>query len=120
MGRSEGKEIREAKWVKCHVMCGVKTNIITAVDVTANESADAPYLAPFVETTAKNFTVRDVTADKAYLSRKNLHAVDAVGGDALHSIQEQFQTRQRRAMDTALSLLPPKPPCLFGALPSAI
>ena len=81
-GRSEGKEIREAKWVKCHVMCGVKTNIITAVDVTANESADAPYLAPFVETTAKNFTVRDVTADKAYLSRKNLHAVDAVGGTA--------------------------------------
>ena len=47
-GRSEGKEIREAKWVKCHVMCGIKTNIITAVDVTANESADAPYLAPFV------------------------------------------------------------------------
>ncbi len=47
-GRSEGKEIREAKWVKRHVMCGIKTNIITAVDVTANESADAPYLAPFV------------------------------------------------------------------------
>lgn len=81
-GRSEGKEIREAKWVKCHVMCGVQTNIITAVEVTATESGDAPHFAPFVETTAKHFTVRDVSADKAYLSRKNLHAVDAVGGTA--------------------------------------
>ena len=79
-GRSEGKEIREAKWVKCHIMCGVITNIITAVEVTANESADAPHFPPFVETTAKHFTVRDVSADKAYLSRKNLQSVEAVGG----------------------------------------
>ena len=81
-GRSEGKEIREAKWVKCHIMCGVMTNIITAVEVTANESADAPHLPAFVETTAKHFTVRDVSADKAYLSRKNLQAIEAVGGAA--------------------------------------
>ena len=79
-GRSEGKEIREAKWVKCHIMCGVMTNIVTAVAVTANESADAPHLPAFVETTAANFTVRDVSADKAYLSGKNLDAIEAAGG----------------------------------------
>ena len=81
-GRSEGKEVREAIWVKCHIMCGVTTNIITAVEVTANESADAPHFPPFVETTAKHFTIRDISADKAYLSRKNLRAVEAVGGTA--------------------------------------
>ncbi len=76
------KLITEAKWVKAHAMCGVKTNIITAVEVTATDSADAPYLTPFVQTTAEHFTVNEVSADKAYLSRKNLRAVDTVGGQA--------------------------------------
>ena len=35
---------------------------------------------PLVERTAKNFEVREVSADKAYLSRKNLNAVESVGG----------------------------------------
>ena len=74
--------IAEAKWVKAHVMCGVKTNIITAVEVTAADSADAPFFAPFVQTTAKHFTVNEVSADKAYLSKKNLRTVEAVGGTA--------------------------------------
>ena len=33
-------------------------------------------------TTADFFVINDVSADKAYLSRKNLHAVDDVGGVA--------------------------------------
>ena len=75
------KFITEAKWVKAHAMCGVKTNIITAVEVTATDFADAPF-EPFVQTTAEHFTVNEVSADKAYLSKKNLRAVDAVGGQA--------------------------------------
>ena len=51
-----------------HLMCGVKTNIVTSVEVTPTGSNDAPYLAPFVQTTARNFTVNEVSGDKAYLS----------------------------------------------------
>ena len=36
--------------------------------------------ARFVRITAENFPVRDVSADMAYSSRRNLHAVDDVGG----------------------------------------
>ena len=61
---------------------GVKTNIVTAVEVTETAANDSPFLAPFVETTARGFDVREVSADKAYLSRANLHAVAAVGGTA--------------------------------------
>ena len=75
-----GREIRETKWVKAHLMCGVKTNIVTAVEVDATQTADSPYLAPFVQTTAENFQVSEVSGDKAYLSKKNLRAVEAVGG----------------------------------------
>ena len=77
-----GKVIKEAQWVKAHVMCGVTTNIVTSVEVTATDSADSNYLAPFVQTTAQNFAVREVSGDKAYLSRRNLREVQAVGGTA--------------------------------------
>ena len=77
-----GKMINEAKWVKAHVMCGVKTNIITAVEVTSTDSADSPFFVPFVQTTAQHFKVKEVSGDKAYLSKKNLRAVEAVGGTA--------------------------------------
>ena len=56
------KLIEEAIWVKAHAMCGVKTNIITAAEATAGESADATRFAPFVETTAQHFTINEVSA----------------------------------------------------------
>ena len=77
-----GRKAEEAQWVKAHVICGVKTNIITAAEVTSGTSNDSPHLAPFVEITAENFPIEEVSADKAYLSKRNLRAVDAVGGTA--------------------------------------
>ena len=77
-----GKAKKKARYVKAHLMCGVKTNIVTAVEVTGAESADATRLPPFLNTTAQNFDVTEVSADKAYLSKKNLRAVEAIGGTA--------------------------------------
>ena len=39
----------------------------------------SPYLAPFVETTARSFEVSEVSGDKAYVSKNNLRAVQDVG-----------------------------------------
>lgn len=75
-----GKVRSEAKWVKAHLMCGVKTHIVTSVEVTPNETADAPRLPQLVNTTAKAFQINEVSADKAYSSRNNLHAIEAVNG----------------------------------------
>ena len=74
------REIAGAKWVKAHIMCGTRTNVVTIADATAAQSADAPYWRPFVEATAENFTISEVSGDKAYLSRDNLHAVHEAGG----------------------------------------
>ena len=38
-----------------------------------------PQLPGLVDATARNFGIREVSADKAYSSRRNLHAIDAVG-----------------------------------------
>ncbi len=77
-----GKEVKEAQWVKCHIMTGAKTNIVTAADVTVEASNDSPYLVPFLNTTAENFDVQEVSADKAYLSRRNLRAIKGAGATA--------------------------------------
>lgn len=77
-----GKMRFKSTWVKTHLMCGVSTNIVTSVEATPTESADVRFLPALVQATARTFDVREVSGDKAYSSRKNLHAVQAVGGTA--------------------------------------
>ena len=72
-----GVQRKESVWIKCHLMCGVRTNVVTAV--TISDSGDCPLLPSLTATTAQNFTVREVSADKAYLSQKNLEFVDEMG-----------------------------------------
>ena len=73
------REIKEAKWVKAHIFTGVKTNIVTIADVTETIGHDSPYFAPFIKKTAQNFKVKEVSGDKAYLSKDNLWKVHDVG-----------------------------------------
>ena len=77
-----GKERREIRWVKAHIACGVLTNVVTAVKVTHDRTHDSKFFIELLQTTAENFNISEVSADKAYLSRKSLHAVDDVGGVA--------------------------------------
>jgi transposase len=69
-GRSKTTDKR--KWVKAHLMCGVLTNIVTAVEVTKSNAGDSPYFKPLLGTTIQNFGAVDVAADKAYSSLANL------------------------------------------------
>jgi transposase len=66
-------------WVKCHLMCGVKTNIVTAVEIHGQWASDAKALPALVDATAQNFQIAEVAADKAYGSRKNTDAITKVG-----------------------------------------
>ena len=77
-----GKEVKGARWIKAHVICGVLTNIVTSAEVNDTKGHDSPQFAPLVESTARHFTVNEVSADKAYLSKRNLRVVDVAGGTA--------------------------------------
>jgi transposase len=78
-----GAERSGRDWVKAHAICGVRTNIVTAIIIEGRDAADCPQFKPLVETTAKNFTVKEVPADKAYLSKENLELLAEMGGTAL-------------------------------------
>lgn len=62
-------------WIKLHLMCGVKTNVVTSVEVSAAHASDYNYFKPLVDETArKGFNVKEVSADKAYLGNSNFAA----------------------------------------------
>lgn len=64
--------IKRHDWVKAHIMCGVKTNVITAIEVTHAHANDHDRFQPLVEATSQNFVIDSVTADKAYSSYRNV------------------------------------------------
>lgn len=72
---SDPKLMSKRDWVKVHLMCGVKTNIVTAIEITDRYAADTNYFKPLVEATGNNFVMTEVSADKAYLSKDNLQTV---------------------------------------------
>lgn len=68
-----GKAEDRRMWIKVHLMCGVKTNIVTSVEVSDGYANDHGFFKPLVEKAAENgFTLKEVSADKAYLSGENL------------------------------------------------
>lgn len=74
-----GKDKTERVWVKAHAMTGTKTNVITSIEITEGQAADSPYFLPLVNSTAKDFKIKEVSADKAYSSRKNLEGAVKAG-----------------------------------------
>jgi transposase len=77
-----GKERTRQTWVKTHLICGVKTHIVTSVEATPYESSDNRQFIPLVNKTAETFNINEVSADKAYTDRRNLWAVQTQGGTA--------------------------------------
>jgi len=64
---------------KAHVMCGVKTNIITHIEITDGYTGDSAQLENLVKNTSKNFRMKEISADKGYMSEKNLSIILAHG-----------------------------------------
>ncbi len=74
-----GKVVNKQVWIKAHLMCGVTTNIVTSVEITDGDANDSPFLEPLVNATANRFDINEVSADKGYISKKNLNVVVNVG-----------------------------------------
>ncbi len=74
-----GEVRQEHDWIKCHLMCGVRTHIVTAVEIKHKNTSDTQMLPALVDATAKNFNLSEVSADKAYGSRSNYKAIELHG-----------------------------------------
>lgn len=74
-----GKIRSEQQWLKAHLMVGVKTNIVTSVEVTDGSANDSPYLPQLASDTAKQFQIDEISGDKGYISKRNLDAIVSLG-----------------------------------------
>jgi len=70
-----GGERKEIDWVKTHLMIGVTTHIVTAVEIHERNTGDCPMLPILLDTTAQHFGVSEVSADRAYASGANFDAI---------------------------------------------
>jgi transposase len=66
-------------WVKVHLMCGVKTNVVTAVEIREKDASDTKLLPDLVNMTAVHFDMREVSADKGYSSVNNTNVIASHG-----------------------------------------
>lgn len=67
-------------WIKLHAMVGTSTHIVTSVELSERHAHDSQFFQPLVTDTARNFNLRDVSADKAYSHRGHLRLVEKLGG----------------------------------------
>ena len=88
-----GNETFKREWLKVHVMCGVKTNIVTAVEIEGKNASDATMFKPLLATTSHGFRISEVSADKGYLSAKNVEAVREAGGRPFIALKSNTTSR---------------------------
>jgi transposase len=100
-----GDQLDQRDWLKAHICCGVKTNIVTAVKVTDRNAHDSPFMPELIRATAENFQIAEVSADKGYLSRANMDAVNALGATPYLAFKKNSRPDgvgffRRQAVDT--------------------
>ncbi len=88
---TEPRLINKKDWLKIHICCGTKTNIISAVEVTERHEADSNYFETLVKDTVQNFEIVEVSADKGYLSKANLRT--AIDNNAIPYIAWKANSR---------------------------
>jgi len=86
--------VRQAQdWVKAHIVVGVKTHIVTAVEIHERNTNDCPLLPSLLKTTAEDFTVREMSADKQYASQTNFEAIASYGATAFIDFKSNASAR---------------------------
>ncbi|MDV0447261.1 hypothetical protein MsAg5_11410 [Methanosarcinaceae archaeon Ag5] len=93
--REKHRTGKKNDWLKAHIITGVNTNIVADMVATDGNSADIKEFNQLVEGAMKNFDVKRVTADKAYLSRKNYDLGKDCGFELLIPFKSNATGKQR-------------------------
>lgn len=86
---------RDRKWLKLHACSGVDTNIVSSASITDAHGGDSPEFKGLVRKTADAFKMEEVSADKAYSSRKNHEVAEEVGADCYIPFKKNASKRPK-------------------------
>lgn len=84
-----GTARKEKIWLKAHAICGTDTRIVT--DCVIEDVGDATKFPELVANTAVHFTMKEISADGAYASHKNVLAADEVGAVPYIPVEERIR-----------------------------
>lgn len=73
-------KVRDRKiWYKVHLVNGCATHIVTSVEVTSQHVHDTLLFEQLTTETHQNFNMRELCADKGYISDPNLQHLNSLG-----------------------------------------
>ena len=81
---------------KAHVMVGVKTNVIASIEVTGGFVSDYEPFPALLERLCKNMSVKEISADMGYSSRKVLGLVSEHGAIPFIPFKKHANNRAER------------------------
>lgn len=90
-----GKTIEKRDHIATHITTGIKSNIVTAVDVCVKSGNDNKIFRKHVGRTAANFKIKEHSGDGKYLCRENCTAVTQVGGKPYFRIRKDVTKKPK-------------------------
>jgi len=89
------KEIRKRDHLTVHITTGVKSNIVTALNVEINSGRDNEIFREHVDKTAKNFRCDEFSGDGKYWCKENCKKVHQVGAKPYFKVHKNWSGRSR-------------------------
>jgi transposase len=89
------KEIRKRDHLTIHITTGVKSNIVTALNVETKSGKDNLILREHVDKTAQNFQINEWSGDGKYWCKENCKKVHEVGAKPYFKVWKNWSGRSR-------------------------
>ena len=93
-----GKEIKKIDHLTVHITAGVKSNIVTALNVELKSGKDNEIFREHVDKTAENFDVLEFSGDGRYWCKKNCWKVFEVGAKSYFKVWKSWSGKSRGCM----------------------
>jgi len=93
------EKINRRDHLKNHITIGVKSNIVTAVDVLIEKGKDNVLLREHVDRTSKNFTISEWSGDGTYWCKLNCRKIVEKGGKPYFKVHKNWAGKSRGGID---------------------
>ncbi|ADI74361.1 transposase IS4 family protein [Methanohalobium evestigatum Z-7303] len=91
----------ERIWMKCHIMAGLDSKIITAAKVTQHRVNDNIPFSDLIYRTAERFNIEEISADKAYSSKSNIELIRKLGAEPFIPFKNNLTGKSRGVSEWA-------------------
>ena len=102
------KEIKKRDHLTIHITTGVKSNIVTALNVEIKSGSDNKILREHVDKTVKNFKIKEWSGDGKYWCKDNCKKICEVGAKPYFKVWKNWAGKSRGCMPWKLMNLESK------------